>query len=703
MTMNKVWDKLRKKNKGNYRQFQFCICFAVMLISSFLIMIFSPLIQNTLPVGGDSRKQIYMIFAIAAAGCTIFIVYATGLFYRYKSREIGVFLALGTDKSKLTKATLVETAKIVVLNSLFGIAAGGVLSLAMGKVFELIASKANDNRFAFSVMGFFGSFLYGVIVFLLVMAVMIRFMKKSNVMDILNQQRKQEPLKKMVTHRYLVSGFVMLAVGVLVAFIVPMIVTRLFQHWLGAWTNLFYILVLTGIYRIMVYSIASHKRGKNPQKYYNNVISYGMLKFQGGSIVRNMLVITLLIMGGLFAAYYVPMSTGGQGNPGDVYEALYSYRYPKNADEVTKEEVAALAEEYGVEIRNYREAEFIEVTASGVRREDWDEKGNLIEEYEDKYAVNECIGASEYQKLTGDPVAVEDGTYYMIMKANSAETVFNRFGAMDKLYLGQSNEYLPMEYKGNVVYKSLVRRWGFDEEARFLISDSDYAVLKEGLEKENIIRQVLFDTEQSEEALGFSQELYKEFVLRMSEKMNVIGSYNALRHAKEGADYSYDQPAQVNAENPAIESDWKYAPNFVYMEQEYVLLRHAVYFLLFIYVAVICLAAVGIISYTRSQSVGISSRQVFEDVRKLGADKRYLQKLLKVQVKKVYVLPTIVGCGIMAAFELLLLFMNDGGYSTGEVKSMGIMTVLTFGVVLYQYIMYRISMKKVSQMLLLAD
>ena len=98
MTLSKIWEKLRKKNKNQYRQLLFCVGFAMMLITSYLMMLMSPLIQQTLPEGGDSRKQVYMIFALAAVGCIVFVSYAAGLFLRYKSRETGVLLALGADK-----------------------------------------------------------------------------------------------------------------------------------------------------------------------------------------------------------------------------------------------------------------------------------------------------------------------------------------------------------------------------------------------------------------------------------------------------------------------------------------------------------------------------------------------------------------------------------------------------------------------------
>ena len=98
MTLNKLFGKLKSQNKSEYRQVQFCLVMAVLLITSYVEILFSPLVQNTLPEGGDSGKQIYLIFGIAVIGCAVFAVYAVGLFLRYKSREVGVFLALGTEK-----------------------------------------------------------------------------------------------------------------------------------------------------------------------------------------------------------------------------------------------------------------------------------------------------------------------------------------------------------------------------------------------------------------------------------------------------------------------------------------------------------------------------------------------------------------------------------------------------------------------------
>lgn len=47
------------------------------------------------------------------------------------------------------------------------------------------------------------------------------------------------------------------------------------------------------------------------------------------------------------------------------------------------------------------------------------------------------------------------------------------------------------------------------------------------------------------------------------------------------------------------------------------------------------LAAIGVIAYTRSQTIGISNKQVYDDIRKLGADDNYILRCIKAQLKKV--------------------------------------------------------------------
>ena len=98
MTLHTIFQHLRKNNPGEYRLFLGCNTFAILLISSFLAVLTSPLVQSVLPEGGDSRKQVYIIFAAALLGCFLFTIYSSSLFLRYKSRETGILTAMGLPR-----------------------------------------------------------------------------------------------------------------------------------------------------------------------------------------------------------------------------------------------------------------------------------------------------------------------------------------------------------------------------------------------------------------------------------------------------------------------------------------------------------------------------------------------------------------------------------------------------------------------------
>ena len=100
-TFSQVYARLRRKNRGQYALLALCCFFSVLLITAYVCMMRSPTILSVLPEGGDSRKQVMMVFVLAVIGCGVFTTYAAGLFFRQKSRETGVFLALGASRRQL--------------------------------------------------------------------------------------------------------------------------------------------------------------------------------------------------------------------------------------------------------------------------------------------------------------------------------------------------------------------------------------------------------------------------------------------------------------------------------------------------------------------------------------------------------------------------------------------------------------------------
>ena len=115
--------------------------------------------------------------------------------------------------------------------------------------------------------------------------------------------------------------------------------------------------------------------------------------------------------------------------------------------------------------------------------------------------------------------------------------------------------------------------------------------------------------------------------------------------------------------------------------------------------AIICLAAVGIISYTRSITIGLSNQQLFEDLKRLGANHHYIRKCVLSQLNKLFILPTVVAMILIYGFTLLMFSTNDGQLTSNEMNALMLDSVLLGLVVLYQAIVYGISFRKIKRLL----
>ena len=698
MTMLNLFTKLKKYNKGNYRQFSFCYALSVILVSTLTLFMLSPFVQSRLPIGGDSRKMLYMVYAVAVLGCVLFIIYATGLFLRFKSREVGIFMALGTPKRVLAKTLTKEIVLLILKLGIAGIIIGGVIAFVFGKVYEGFVQSATGDNFSLPLTGFIGSFLFVTITVCIVMGMAVRFLKRANLIEILNEERRTEPIKKNVDTKYLVWGIILIAVGLLGGLIIPYIVSTMLKRSLSGFPYIFYVLVFIGLYRVMVYSIAVHKKGRHPQKYYKNLISFGMMKFQGISVVRNMLIVTLLIAGSLFAIFFSATNLiQGLGSAASEANDI-SYRYLGDAEKLTQEQVEKLAEDYQVGIDNYREAEFLRLLGSGVSRENYDKSGKLIEEYRKQDYIKNFISADEFERVTGIAVNVQPGMYQYISREGNNENYWFLPDDLDLVQNPDSGLQKPLSYAGTVEYSSFFYHYGQDGNANYILNDEDYAELEKGLSDEMHMTHILFDLSDTGDTYGFSKDLYARYCNSVSDSMKKMSAYDEYREATD-SEYSYSEPVEIEPERLGMEIDWKYAPVFVPIQEKSFVQSYATLLLFFIFVAIVCLVSAGVIGYTRSITVAIKSKSVLMDVKKLGADRTYLNRVLKEQVKKVYVLPTIVAVVLMFVYYTLTLWQNDGTITLNEYPMIAVNVLTCLAVCIYQYVLYRYSLKKAGKVI----
>ncbi|MCP1103352.1 putative ABC transport system permease protein [Aequitasia blattaphilus] len=705
MTMNKVFAKLQKSGRVNYRQIRFCITFAMILISAFISIVTNTAVKDVLPKGGDSLKQVYMIFGVALLGCFVFTAYAGGLFLRYKSKEIGLFLALGSQKKKLARALYIDLIGIIINSSGFGIIIGILLSFIILKAFQITLSTGIEKVSLLSVGGILISVLFAMIVGTFILFLAARFMKRSNIMDILNEERKSEKVNDKMSRSYVMLGTIALVVGLVIMAVIFPSIARVTNRPIGAWSNLFFLPVVWGIYRIMVYSISVHKRGRQPQRYYKNIITYGMLKFQGNSAVKNMLVVTLLIICSLFACLYTP--TKYMVEQAMIRETPIDARltFLNDMNGINQEMIETMAKRHKVQITEYQEVYWIRLIGSGVNRDDLDSNGKLKQEYEKERFYYSFISASQYNELMDRSIVVNTGEYYFLKDDNVYENSFNKFNDLDYVKNPYSNVEKDLAYQGTQEGAGLIVADGFAANSRFVISDDDYNILKTGLTGNLLETDVVFNVDESENSYEFSKELYKQFVGLAPSSMMHMSNYDEKQEmlAGGGEEYGYGELVIVNADHPEEYPDWKYIPQIKILEIKNGFISFAVFYLLFIVVTIICFAAVGIISYTRSMSMTIRNEGVFNDLRKLGANDIYLQRVLRKLLRSIYILPTMIGCLAMMIWYPLTLWQNDGRLTAGEMKIMVVEIFLCTLVALYQYTIYNISVKNAKKVVAIGE
>lgn len=184
-TFASVYAALRRKNKGQYVLLAGCCFFSVLLITAYACMMRAPTILSVLPEGGDSRKQVMMIFVLAVVGCAVFTTYAAGLFFRQKSRETGMFLALGASRCQLQKELYKELAVLSLGSCAAGAVLGGPLAWCIWQLFRMFLVDSREMVLTFDPRAYLLAFAFALYVVTMLFALGSRSVYRTNIMDVI--------------------------------------------------------------------------------------------------------------------------------------------------------------------------------------------------------------------------------------------------------------------------------------------------------------------------------------------------------------------------------------------------------------------------------------------------------------------------------------------------------------------------------------
>ena len=246
----------------------------------------------------------------------------------------------------------------------------------------------------------------------------------------------------------------------------------------------------------------------------------------------------------------------------------------------------------------------------------------------------------------------------------------------------------------------------------YVLDDGDYNTITTGLTDLWQETWVFFNVADVDSSYPFAKALFNEIVDRSGDEVMRLDAYDlAAKMLAEEAGESYDFDREniaaygfpviqrENRDSTEFRNYWLYMPQFRVLDQNDFVTTMAVFLMLFIFISLICFAAVIVIAFTRCMTIALTNAHVYDDLRHLGAPKPYLFRSIKGQVSKVFLVPAIVGTLIIAAFYTMIMYFNDNRFTSGELAGMGACAVVVAALSLLLYGVYRFTRKRVCRSL----
>ena len=670
-SMLQLEQKLQHADRKQARLYLFCNFMALMIISAYTGMMFSPTVQTAFPTGGDSRKQMNMIFILTLLGCVIFTIYAACLFFRHKSSQLGILMALGASRKRLMPGLFREVILLSSVSSIAGIVAGFPFIGIIWNLFRLFLIDSSDMKLSFDFRCLLVSLLFLLLVMAFSCLTALRYLHKTNIMEVIREEHINEPVKELGKWCG-AAGAALLVGGILAGYFVPIIYAHIMQIAIPpAWLNLLWLPAFVGLYMIMLHAVVHGVRSykKNP---YKNLISRSIMKFQGKQTVNNMIIVTLLLAGACFGIFYLPVMLVNslRTNAAQPYDYLYYYRADQQIPD--RSAIEELASKHHLTLKDWGQFEYITLGYGGNHMIMEEDGNHYHKEYWPILTENMTISQDTWNAMTGESLEVPSGTYFCVTnRENTALSVSTSIKHITNMVNRRQRETV---YQGLAVYDfpALVNESGCR-----VISNEDYAYLSDGLTDDWKGAIVQFNID-GKDSYPFANALYHTFVATTNQNCLIGKSYDRVykiitnEHGEEYFGDNATEPYLSKLDPSQVDSlgfrlYWKYQPSFRILEKNDFLLSTSVFLMMFLFIFIVCLLTALVICYTRCQTIALNNRYIFDDLKKLGASPAFLAKEVRSQCSSVFQTPSFVGLLIIYLFFALLLYSNDGKIIFGEI------------------------------------
>ena len=195
--------KLALRNvKSSYKDFS--IFFLTLTFSVALFYTFNSFGQQQVMLDVSSMQKTMLetlelmmsIISVAVAVvCAFLILYANNFLIKRRKKELGLYMLLGMNESKISKIILLETAFIGIFSLFSGLIFGYLLSQLVVFLTASILAVTVNYHFVFSIQATLYTVFSYLIIFLVVMIFNTGNIRRFKLIDLLNAGRKNQELK----------------------------------------------------------------------------------------------------------------------------------------------------------------------------------------------------------------------------------------------------------------------------------------------------------------------------------------------------------------------------------------------------------------------------------------------------------------------------------------------------------------------------
>lgn len=207
MSINHLIFRNLKKNLKNYTLYVFALIFSTSLYFAFVTLQFDPSMdeaKGTIKGGASARAASYLLVTIVS----IFLLYANTIFIKRRSKEIGLFQLIGMTKGKIFRILSIENFILYSGSVILGIFGGLIGSKLILMILFKVTGVQSIAAFQFSSQAVSQTLVVFGVIYLLIMLMNYRFIKRQSILSLFNEKAKTEEKVKKVSFVEITIGIV---------------------------------------------------------------------------------------------------------------------------------------------------------------------------------------------------------------------------------------------------------------------------------------------------------------------------------------------------------------------------------------------------------------------------------------------------------------------------------------------------------------